>query len=94
MSSAVFDIWTWRGKMGRRRYLVTGLVLFALKHNIDRLLATLFGYPWGPFNYLVFYSPDDCVGGLSSNRSLKIRRNSLLSAAWSRSRSSAAALVA
>ncbi|HJY29313.1 MAG TPA: hypothetical protein VJ306_14900, partial [Pyrinomonadaceae bacterium] len=53
---SAFDIWSWRGTIGRRRYLITGLVLFALKHNIDRLLATLFDYPWGPFNYLVFYS--------------------------------------
>jgi uncharacterized membrane protein YhaH (DUF805 family) len=52
----VFDIWSWHGTIGRRRYLITGLVLFALKHNIDRLLATLFDYPWGPFNYLAFYS--------------------------------------
>jgi uncharacterized membrane protein YhaH (DUF805 family) len=55
--SSVFDIWSWHGRIGRRRYLITGLVLFALKHNIDRLLATMFDYPWGPFNYLVFFSP-------------------------------------
>jgi uncharacterized membrane protein YhaH (DUF805 family) len=55
--SSVFDIWSWHGRIGRRRYLITGLVLFALKHNIDRLLATIFDYPWGPFNYLVFFSP-------------------------------------
>jgi len=55
MSSA-FDIWSWHGTIGRQRYLITGLVLFALKHNIDRLLATLFHYRWGPFNYVAFYS--------------------------------------
>jgi len=66
MSSA-FDIWSWRGTIGRRRYLITGLVLFALKHNIDRLLATAFDYAWGPFNYLVFTSPhDDSIVGLSN----------------------------
>src|SRR5215510_2211863 len=58
MSSA-FDIWSWHGRIGRQRYLLTGLILFALKHNIDRLLAIWFGYPWGPFNYLVFYSRHD-----------------------------------
>ena len=68
MNSA-FDIWSWRGTIGRRRYLITGLVLFALKHNVDRMLATAFGYPWGPFNYFVFISPyDDSIVGLS-NRS-------------------------
>src|SRR5919205_2754447 len=56
---SVFNIWSWRGRIGRRRYLITGVVLFALKHNIDRLLATLFDYPWGPFNYLVFYARND-----------------------------------
>ena len=54
--SSVFDIWNWQGRIGRSRYLITGLVLFAVKHNIDRLLATIYEYPWGPFNYLVFYS--------------------------------------
>src|SRR6185295_12815523 len=63
--SSVFDIWSWQGRIGRRRYLITGLVLFALKHNIDRLLATLFEYRWGPFNYLVFLSDDDGIVGLS-----------------------------
>src|SRR5678815_4830145 len=61
----VFDIWSWHGTIGRRRYVITGLVLFALKHNIDRLLATLFEYPWGPFNYLVFFSSNEGIVGLS-----------------------------
>src|SRR5215813_9858878 len=65
MPADVFDLWSWSGRIGRRRYLITGLVLFALKHNIDRLLATLFGYQWGPFNYLIFFSPDESVSGLS-----------------------------
>ena len=65
--SSVFDVWSWHGRIGRRRYLITGLVLFALKHNIDRLLATVFGYSWGPFNYLVFFSPDDGIEALSSS---------------------------
>src|SRR6476659_1961363 len=64
--SSVFDIWSWQGRIGRRRYLLTGLVLFALKHNIDRLLATIFEYPWGPFNYLVFFSRGDGIAGLTS----------------------------
>src|SRR5215510_4641744 len=63
MNSA-FDIWSWQGTIGRQRYLITGVILFALKHNVDRLLATWFGYPWGPFNYLVFISPRDGIVGL------------------------------
>ncbi len=57
MSSHPLNIWTWRGRVGRAHYLVTGLVLLAVKHNIDRLLAALHGYPWGIFNYWVFESP-------------------------------------
>ena len=34
------------------------MVLFALKHNIDRLLAAGFGYPWSPVSYWVFITPD------------------------------------
>jgi uncharacterized membrane protein YhaH (DUF805 family) len=63
---SVFDIWSWHGRIGRKRYLITGLVLFALKHNIDRLLATLFEYRWEPFNYLVFLSDNDGIVGLSA----------------------------
>ncbi|HSL55763.1 MAG TPA: DUF805 domain-containing protein [Pyrinomonadaceae bacterium] len=56
------DMWGWEGRVGRARYLGTGLVLFALKHNIDRLLAAGFGYPWGPLNYWVFITP----GGIAT----------------------------
>jgi len=54
MSSHPFNIWSWHGRVGRARYLVTGLVLLAVKHNIDRFVAALYGYPWGIFNYWVF----------------------------------------
>src|SRR5690242_4731637 len=61
----MFNIWSWRGRIGRRSYLVIGLLLFALKHNFDRVLALSFGYNWGPFNYLIFFSPEESVRGLS-----------------------------
>ena len=54
MASAIFDVWSCDGSIGRARYLATGLILFALKHNIDRLLAAAYGYPWGIFNYWIF----------------------------------------
>ncbi len=57
MSSRIFDIWNWNGTIGRTRYLVTGFVLLALKHNIDRILAAAFGYQWSIFNYWVFATP-------------------------------------
>jgi uncharacterized membrane protein YhaH (DUF805 family) len=62
MSAHVLNVWTWRGRVGRARYLVTGVVLLAVKHNIDRLLAALFGYPWGIFNYWVFDTVDPVIG--------------------------------
>ena len=57
MRSQIFDVWSWRGRVGRGRYLATGLILLALKHNLDRLLAGVFGYRWSIFNYWVFESP-------------------------------------
>ena len=57
MRSQIFDVWSWQGRIGRRRYLLNGLVLLALKHNIDRVLAAAFGYRWSIFNYWVFDSP-------------------------------------
>jgi hypothetical protein len=33
------DLWRWDGELDRESYLLWGLSLFALKHNLDRLLA-------------------------------------------------------
>lgn len=49
----IADLWRWDGKVGRGTYAGVGLVGFALKHNLDRLVAwQVFNRPWGPFNYL------------------------------------------
>lgn len=48
------SIFAWDGRVGRARYLGTGLFLLAIKHNLDRLLAFMFGYPWSPISYWVF----------------------------------------
>jgi len=46
--------WLVEGRIGRGAYAVAGLLLFGVKHNLDRVVATaLFGKRWGPFNYLV-----------------------------------------
>ena len=58
----VLNVFTWRGRIGRARYLGSGLILLALKHNIDRLLAALYGYPWGIFNYWIFQKPEGFRG--------------------------------
>jgi hypothetical protein len=42
------------GTVGRGAYVAVGVVLFAVKHNLDRLVASaVFHRPWGLFNYLV-----------------------------------------
>jgi uncharacterized membrane protein YhaH (DUF805 family) len=55
------NVFTWRGRIGRARYLVSGLILLALKHNIDRVLATLFGYRWDFFNYWALDAPGNIL---------------------------------
>ena len=48
------DLWRSSGTVDRGTYAVVGLVGFALKHNLDRLVATsVFHRPWGLFNYWV-----------------------------------------
>ena len=39
--------------ISRGRYFLAGLVLFLLKHNLDRLIAIAYRRPWGVFSYLV-----------------------------------------
>jgi hypothetical protein len=48
------DLWRWDSTMDRGAYALIGLIGFALKHNLDRLLATgIFHRPWGIFNYWI-----------------------------------------
>jgi uncharacterized membrane protein YhaH (DUF805 family) len=54
----MLDLWSWHGKIGRGRYLATGLILFVVKHNLDRILAAVAGYPWSPISYWVFMAPN------------------------------------
>ena len=54
------DLWQWQGTVGRKKYLATGAILFAVKHLIDRIVATaVFGRPWSLFNYWVFAGGTD-----------------------------------
>jgi uncharacterized membrane protein YhaH (DUF805 family) len=50
-------LWSWRGRIGRARYFATGLILLAVKYNIDRILAGMAGYSWSPVSYWVFFAP-------------------------------------
>ena len=54
MASGTLDLWNWRGTVGRGKYLAVGVILFGVKHLLDRIVATsVFGQPWGLFNYWV-----------------------------------------
>ncbi|MFN2532591.1 MAG: DUF805 domain-containing protein [Pyrinomonadaceae bacterium] len=54
LSSKLAYFFTWKGRVGRAAYAGFGVLLFAVKHNIDRLIAYRLGYSWGVFNYWVF----------------------------------------
>jgi hypothetical protein len=46
------DLWRSGGTINRGAYALVGVLGFALKHNLDRLVATYgFHRPWGLFNY-------------------------------------------
>ena len=54
MASGTLDLWNGRGTVGRGKYLAVGVILFGVKHLLDRIVATsVFGQPWGLFNYWV-----------------------------------------
>ena len=33
------DLWSWEGTIDREPYALIGLIGFAIKHNLDRLMA-------------------------------------------------------
>jgi hypothetical protein len=48
------DLWRLSGTIDRGTYALAGLIGFAVKHNLDRLVATyVFHRPWTLFNYWV-----------------------------------------
>ncbi len=48
------ELWRPTGTVDRGTYALVGVLGFALKHNLDRLIATYFFHrPWGFFNYWV-----------------------------------------
>ena len=47
-------LFSWQGEVGRGFYVVTGLVLFAVKWNIDRVVGHhFFSVSWMPYSYLM-----------------------------------------
>lgn len=54
MKISFADLWRSSGTIDRGTYALVGLLGFALKHNLDRLVAGLvFHRPWSLFNYWV-----------------------------------------
>ena len=48
------DLWRMNGRVDRATYTLVGLVGFAVKHNLDRLIAAYgFHRYWGTFNYWI-----------------------------------------
>ncbi len=54
MSFKFSGLWRWDGTIGRGPFACIGIVGFAIKHNLDRLVATLvFHRKWELFNYWI-----------------------------------------
>ena len=51
--------------IGRARYFLFGIVLFAIKHNADRFIAALNGRPWGLLNYWAPIQRAIAIGSLT-----------------------------
>lgn len=48
------DLWTWHGRIDRAEYATLGVLLFAIKYNVDRLVAgAAFHRSWYIFNYWI-----------------------------------------
>jgi len=47
--------------VGRATYVGLGVFLFAIKHNVDRIVASSFGYRWTLFNYWFYSEPNGLV---------------------------------
>jgi hypothetical protein len=58
LSLELSDFWTWQGKVGRAKYVGIGVFLFAIKHNLDRIIASSFDRSWGRFNYWIYNEPN------------------------------------
>lgn len=67
MAFKVSDLWDWHGTVGRGKYVTLGVILFAVKHNIDRLIAASYGRPWSIFNYWMASEPAG-VGDMPEGR--------------------------
>ncbi|UZR93346.1 DUF805 domain-containing protein [Chondrinema litorale] len=54
--SSFQKVFAWQGTINRKQYLLWGIILFAVKYNLDRLVAISFGRQWFFTDY--FIKPD------------------------------------
>ena len=48
------ELWQWHGTVDRKNYVLVGVVGLAIKHNMDRIVATaVFGRRFTPWNYWI-----------------------------------------
>lgn len=61
------NLWTWEGTIERGPYAVVGVLGFAIKHNLDRIVGrTIFHRRWSLFNYWIPFGRAVRVTSLSS----------------------------
>ena len=51
MKIRLSDLWRWDGELDRGTYVFWGALLFAVKYNLDRLVARFFGWHWPILGY-------------------------------------------
>ena len=75
MKLRLADLWRWEGMLDRGPYAVLGLLLTALKYNIDRLLmASLYGDSW---RWSLYWMPGDTFSKLLNDPAAAFVRWSL-----------------
>ena len=54
MNLKLSDLWRWEGAIDRGPYALVGVIGFALKHNLDRFIASfIFHRRWDILNYWI-----------------------------------------
>lgn len=53
MPPKLSDLWRFDGRVNRGTYALIGFIGFAIKHNVDRLLAASLGARWSIWNYWI-----------------------------------------
>jgi len=61
----IAELWRPNGTIDRGTYAVIGFVGFAIKHNLDRIVALAFGRTWGFFNYWIPLGGANSIAHLS-----------------------------